>query len=659
MSFSINSITKQFLDSNIQKQDTYSISKYLPIEVLRLICSNLDDPKNVIHFGLANRYLNILFSDVPLWNSFLYKHFPDSHANLESDAKSLALYKQRTNAAHNIKNVKRNIETGEFSLKQLAWQQGYPNTVIVYKDKLISGSSDKEIKICDLDTGQELMTLAGHEGEISSIVIYKNKIISGSLDNTIKIWDINTGEELKTLRGHQDSILSIAACGDWVISGSMDETIKIWDIDTGEELKTLNGHTNTVSSVIVYDKKLISGSWDNTIKIWNHETGEELLTLTGHNDEVKCIIVYDDKIISGSRDTKIKIWDLKTGHELQTLTGHRDLVTSIVAYDNKLISSSNDKTIKIWDLKTGKELQTIDTHYNRPIKICDLKTGKEIKILNLKTGKELPTLDAHKDWITSVALCEDRIISASRDKTIKIWDFSYPSPYFEKEEVVIKPKHLPLLADLKIVSEKDYSEKLKCLPNFLPQIGICSPDDLQALWNFNSPEFQYLQITAEEVINDYAQLQVRAHCKKEIVITLLDQLLAAAKHKSDEVKQCSVIRDDNSGIVYNVPNPWIVFQETLSSFQHDLDIKTEAPKGLLGKFGPESYKELVKEVNALIDEFCTLERETRILRLSAYVKQRGLLEVWKKLHDHHGINSLAALLQHKQIAPRDIFNIGK
>src|SRR6267154_3250702 len=68
-----------------------------------------------------------------------------------------------------------------------------------------------------------------------------------------------------------------------------------------------------------------------------------------------------------------------------------------------------------------------------------------------------------------------------------------------------------LLVDLGIVSKEEYSQKLNCRPDFLPKIGICSPADLQALWNFKSPNFQYLQITAEEVTQDYAQPQVRAH----------------------------------------------------------------------------------------------------------------------------------------------------
>ena len=150
-----------------------------PLDILRRICSFLDNPKDVVHFGLANRYLRVLLTDTELWNSLLYKHFPDSYANLKSQTEGLALYK------HLIKIVY-HMNAGEYRIQTLWGHRGWINCMTLWDDKLVSGSKDAMIKIWDLNTGQKLRTLKGHQGWVNCTIIWDNKLISGSDDRTIK-----------------------------------------------------------------------------------------------------------------------------------------------------------------------------------------------------------------------------------------------------------------------------------------------------------------------------------------------------------------------------------------------------------------------------------------------------------------------------------------
>jgi hypothetical protein len=213
-----------------------------------------------------------------------------------------------------------------------------------------------------------------------------------------------------------------------------------------------------------------------------------------------------------------------------------------------------------------------------------------------------------------------------------------------------------LLADLGIITQEQYSQKLHCSADFLSKIGISSPADLQALELFNSPDFQYLELISEEATEDRTQLQTRAFNKKAIVSSLLDQLLTTAEKRSEETKQYLVVRDGDN--VYEANNPWIAFQEKLKNIQDTLNTHLQTRQGLLKRFNPRSYEELVKEINALIDEFRTLERETQILKLYAYVNQWGMLNAWNKLRSR-GIDSLATLLEKKDSVLPDIFNMGE
>ena len=55
-------------------------------------------------------------------------------------------------------------------------------------------------------TPQCLRTLVGHTGGVWSSQMRDNIIISGSTDRTLKVWDAETGECIHTLYGHTSTV---------------------------------------------------------------------------------------------------------------------------------------------------------------------------------------------------------------------------------------------------------------------------------------------------------------------------------------------------------------------------------------------------------------------------------------------------------------------
>lgn len=51
-------------------------------------------------------------------------------------------------------------------------------------------------------------------------------IVSGSTDRTIRVWDIATGTCLHTLYGHTSTVRCLALHGDIIVSGSRDATVR-------------------------------------------------------------------------------------------------------------------------------------------------------------------------------------------------------------------------------------------------------------------------------------------------------------------------------------------------------------------------------------------------------------------------------------------------
>jgi WD40 repeat protein len=81
-------------------------------------------------------------------------------------------------------------------------------------------------------TGKLLKSWQGHCGWVHSVVWSHDDrgIISGSSDKTIKIWDANTEELQSTLIGHTNRVTSLkwSRDGSQILSGSYDDTVKIW-----------------------------------------------------------------------------------------------------------------------------------------------------------------------------------------------------------------------------------------------------------------------------------------------------------------------------------------------------------------------------------------------------------------------------------------------
>jgi WD40 repeat protein/uncharacterized caspase-like protein len=114
---------------------------------------------------------------------------------------------------------------------------------------VLSGGSFNELKLWDTATGREVRTFSESSVNFISIDLIPKcvsvafspdgkQILSGSSDKTIKLWDVASWREIRTFAGHEDAVTSLAFSPDGrqVLSGSNDGTVRLWDVSTGKEI---------------------------------------------------------------------------------------------------------------------------------------------------------------------------------------------------------------------------------------------------------------------------------------------------------------------------------------------------------------------------------------------------------------------------------------
>jgi guanine nucleotide-binding protein subunit beta-2-like 1 protein len=162
-----------------------------------------------------------------------------------------------------------------------------------------------------------------------------------------------------------------------------------------------------------YREFLISGSRDQTLIIWDlsfpsdadddKEWGVPRKVLSGHSHFVSDLDLSQDSryCLSSSWDGTIRLWNLKTASTRKTLIGHaKDVLTVAFSPDNRQIASGSiDKSVKLWNIQG----------------VCKFTVDQ----------------NPHTDWVSCVRYFQDVktpiIVSASWDKTIKVWDNSVMS----------------------------------------------------------------------------------------------------------------------------------------------------------------------------------------------------------------------------------------
>ena len=263
-----------------------------------------------------------------------------------------------------------NIDSGKEGIALEGPKSNYTWALALSPDEkqLIAGSSDRIVRIIDLQTGKQLQQFVGHGGNLWGVAILRGgkQALTAALDQSIRVWDVETGKQVRVFENVRDHVrcFAIAPDGDVLAAGHFQAedspaTVRLWQISTGKELRSMTGHSKAISQVAFSrdGKMLMSSGFDGVIRIWETSTGKELKALRGHKARVEsCGFTPDGKrvVSCGDQDDQtVRLWDVETGTQILESAEVKGGLTSLaVLPDGRgCLTSGKDGIVRLWEWK--------------------------------------------------------------------------------------------------------------------------------------------------------------------------------------------------------------------------------------------------------------------------------------------------------------------
>lgn len=298
------------------------------------------------------------------------------------------------------------------------------------EDRMLASASNGSLKIWNVRTETCLRTLECGYALCSAFLPGDKIVVVGNKNGELEVFDIASSTLLDTIKAHDGPVwsLHVHPDGKSVVSGSADKTAKFWNFQVVQEeipgtkrttprlklvhTKTLKVNDDILSLRFSPDARLLAVSLlDNTVNVFFTDSLKLFLNLYGHKLPVLSMdISYDSKlIVTCSADKMVRIWGLDFGDCHKALLAHEDSVMAVAFVPNNkegnghnFFSASKDRVIKYWDGDKFEQIQKLVGHHG------------EI-------------------WALAMSHSGEFIVTASHDKSIRIWQQT-DEPLFLEEE---------------------------------------------------------------------------------------------------------------------------------------------------------------------------------------------------------------------------------
>jgi WD40 repeat protein len=280
----------------------------------------------------------------------------------------------------------------------------------------------------------------GHSGQIFSIVFDGYFIYSASADKYITRWDIEKEEQDKFAIRFEKSPYSLALISnnEKLAVGLENGDLHIFDLLDRKEIKYYQQH----KSAIFYlkenksKKQFYSTDADGNLAVWNADLLKLELILPFNCGKIRRLSLNADesKLFLACQDGFIRILETDFYNLIDEFYAHKEGATAMcLDPDNEhiLYTGGKDAHLKMWDLTRKSNIKSVPAHnyviydilYLTNDKLVTISRDKSIKIWDKESLLVLQKIDAkskgHKHSVNSIIKLDDSsFATASDDKTI-------------------------------------------------------------------------------------------------------------------------------------------------------------------------------------------------------------------------------------------------
>lgn len=248
---------------------------------------------------------------------------------------------------------------------------------------------------------EKIAQLTGHNASVFALGKDHSPgtFLSGAGDGWIVRWDLDSPKDGRLIAKVETQIFSLFYLPESsvVVAGNMNGGVHWVHLDHPERTRNIAHHQKGVFAIEPYENCLFTAGGQGMLTKWDQSTGRSLESIQLSGQSLRSIAVSAGRkeIAVGSSDNNIYLLDANTLEIRHKLTGAHDNSVFSLAYrrdDQVLLSGSRDAHLKAWQLENGPSC--ID---DKP---------------------------AHWFTINSIDFspCGRWFATASRDKTVKIWD---------------------------------------------------------------------------------------------------------------------------------------------------------------------------------------------------------------------------------------------
>jgi len=251
-------------------------------------------------------------------------------------------------------------------------------------------------------------------------------------------------------KGHVDGVYAFAKDPerlDVFSSSSADGVVKVWNLTSREQIWNTSAHEGIVNGMcFTRDQRIISCARDKTIKLWdpyNTQSGAAPVNTYLGNTAFTGVSHHRSLHTFAASSSVISVYDLERSSSIPLQTLHwptsTDTINTLAWNQTEasiLASAATDRSIVLYDLRTSSPLSkvTLAMASNKiswnPMEAFNFAVANEdhnIYIFDLrKLNRALNVLKDHVSAVMDVEFSPtgDELVSASYDKTIRLWDRS-------------------------------------------------------------------------------------------------------------------------------------------------------------------------------------------------------------------------------------------